>query len=339
MLFPSGYAANLSVGMALGSAAHPAAQDSLSHNTRVHIYSDQLNHASIIDGIKYARTKAERSKLFLHIYKHNDMRDLQTKLRKTSGENDLKIVISESVFSMDGDICHLRDIVKLKEKYGFLLVLDEAHATLVFGERGGGLAQHLNCTSSVDIVVGTLSKAIGSMGGFIVVHTPLLRSIILNKGRPVIYSTALPVSMVQTAIRNINVSLSQRGEEMRTTLQRNILYLRRRLIDAGFSQEGKGDKEIYLQVSHPKDLLGVASPILPIRMPSEHCATKASQYLKDHFGIFVPAIRPPTVPVGTSRLRIAVTAAHSVQDLSTLVHALTTYKRLNLDSQPVKSRL
>lgn len=151
LLFPSGYAANLSVGMSL-CALHPG-QDTAQC---IHIFSDQLNHASIIDGVAYAKAKGKGKDLVLHIYKHNDVEDLRRQLDETPKERALKIVITESVFSMDGDICSLREIVGLKKERNndFLLVLDEAHATLVFGQNGGGLAQHLGLSSYIDITVG-----------------------------------------------------------------------------------------------------------------------------------------------------------------------------------------
>jgi 8-amino-7-oxononanoate synthase len=156
LLFPSGYAANLSLGMSLGTL-HPG-QDA---SQRIHIFSDSLNHASIIDGIMYAKARGRgkgKEELLLHIYKHNDVDDLRHQLDATpTSEGALKVVFTESVFSMDGDICPLREIVELKKerKNDFLLVLDEAHATLVLGQKGGGLAQHLGLSSYIDITVGT----------------------------------------------------------------------------------------------------------------------------------------------------------------------------------------
>jgi 7-keto-8-aminopelargonate synthetase-like enzyme len=176
---------------------------------------------------------------------------------------------------------------------------------------------------SIQLLEGTLSKAIGSLGGFIVVHTPLLRSFVLDKGRPLVYSTSLPISLVQCAIENIDLGMSSLGSQMRDKLRRNVNFLKQALVAAGFSkQEEKDNRGIYLQ---PNSIDG--SPIIPLRMPSEHSATDASQYFKDNFGLHVPAIRPPTVPAGTSRLRIAVTATHNWQDLRLLVRALEDYKR------------
>ena len=152
LLFPSGYAANMSVAMSL-CCLHPGQDDCL---LPIHVFSDQLNHASIIDGIKYAKAKTSRGRehLFLHVYKHNDMEDLKRKLGEIPEKASLKIVISESVFSMDGDACDLKEIVSLKKRFNFLLVVDEAHATLVLGSKGGGLAQALGLSQFVDITVG-----------------------------------------------------------------------------------------------------------------------------------------------------------------------------------------
>ncbi|QDZ21976.1 7-keto-8-aminopelargonic acid synthase [Chloropicon primus] len=309
LLFPSGYAANLSVGMAL-CTVHEGQDPSQT----IHVYSDSLNHASIIDGIRYARATTRRGtgRSVLHIYKHNDARDLRAKLEEEN-ESGLKIVFTESVFSMDGDVCDLRGIVRLKREHKFLLVLDEAHATLVLGDKGGGLAQALGLSSEVDLSVGTLSKAVGSLGGFVVAHTPLLRSIVLNKGRPVIYSTSLPVALVEQACDNICFGMSKEGRKLRQRLRKNVTLLVRALAKRGFlCGSGAMDGEL-------------VSPIVPVDMPSERYAMEASLYLRKNHKIFVPAIRPPTVP--TSRLRIAVCAMHSEQELLSLADAVAEFER------------
>ena len=308
VLFPSGFAANLSVGMALCSV-HAGQNPS----QRIHVYSDELNHASIIDGIRFAKAmKGSRNNLFLHVYKHNDVKDLERQLQNSSGSDtgSLSVVFSESVFSMDGDICDLRGIAQLKQDHKFLLVLDEAHATLVMGDRGGGVAQALGLSHEVDLAVGTLSKAVGSFGGFAVARSGLLRSILLNKGGPVIYSTALPSALVREALTNIDIGMGEQGSAMREKLRKNVRFLTKALVERGFICGEGGGKEAQLM-----------GPIIPVAMPSEQFALRTSSHLWEKHGIFVPAIRPPTVP--TSRLRIAVLATHSLKDLLLLADALT----------------
>ena len=312
LLFPSGYAANLSVGMAL-CALHPG-QDP---NQEIHVFSDRLNHASIIDGIRFARLASRgKGRVALHVYEHNDARDLERKLVEAEAKNPniLKIVFSESVFSMDGDVCDIRGLVALRRRHDFLFVLDEAHATLVLGRDGGGLAQATGLCREVDVAVGTLSKAVGSLGGFVVVLSPPLRSIILNKGRPLIYSTSLPKTVVLKALRNVAIGISQEGRDLRSKLRRNVRFLATSLAGAGLVPGPPTPGE--------EDLV---SPILPIPMASEEEALEASAFLESRHGIFAPAIRPPTVP--TSRLRIAVSALHSERDLVHLVSSLVRFKQ------------
>ena len=162
-------------------------------------------------------------------------------------------------------------------------------------------------------MIGTLSKAVGSFGGFIVSQSPALRSIVLNKGRSVIYSTALPVAQVRCAIENIEAGMSDRGCELRRRLKRNVCYLREGLVREGFDICGGGGG-------------GVTSPIIPVMMRDEEYALRAQRFLRTLYGIFVPCIRPPTVP--TARLRITVNACHTHEQLHLLIRALSQFKTL-----------
>ena len=276
LLCPTGFAANLA---AISSLSGPG----------VEVFSDAYNHASIIDGCRLGRRKGAE----LTVYDHADPEDLDAKL--AASEADRKLVVTDSVFSMDGDLAPLPEIVELKERHGALLMIDEAHGTLVFGETGAGVSEHFGLSDRVDINVGTLSKAFGALGGFISTSQKLKRWI-LNRGRSYIYSTASPLPVVAAASRAIDV-VSEEPE------------IRRRL---------RG------HVERLGEALGrqLASPIAPIVVGGEQRALEASRRLLER-GIHCTAIRPPTVPEGTSRLRITLSAAHSDDDLDHLIGALS----------------
>eukprot|EP00210_Caulerpa_lentillifera_P006716 g6418.t1 len=199
LLFPTGFAANVAVISVLGDGSEVA------------VFSDALNHASIVDGCRLAA----RSGAQIKIYRHNDAVHLESILSNCT--RALKVVVTESLFSMDGDFAQLKTLVALKEKYGLLLVVDEAHAMLVAGETGGGISEFQNVQNKVlyilykshllqvDIVIGTLSKAFGSMGGFICT-TKQLRDLLLTKGRTQMFSTALPIPNVAAALSALHIS-------------------------------------------------------------------------------------------------------------------------------------
>lgn len=275
LLCPTGFAANLAV---ISSLAGPD----------VEIFSDSLNHASIIDGCRLAKRRGAR----LTVYAHADASDLQQKL--ASSEAERKLVVTDAVFSMDGDLAPLRELAELCEPDDTMLVVDEAHATLVFGEHGGGLVEHLGVEDAVDIHVGTMSKAFGALGGF-VATSEQLRSFLLNRGRSYIYSTAQPVPVVEAA----RAAIRTVGQDSRL---RHDLWARIEQLGSALGRE-------------------LASPIVPIVLGDETRALEASRALFER-GYHVTAIRPPTVPPGTSRLRIALSAAHSADDIERLVATL-----------------
>lgn len=275
LLFPTGYAANMAVICALAGAGTT-------------IYSDELNHASIIDGCRLARRSGAR----LEVFRHLDIESLADLLQRSDSERHL--IVTETVFSMDGDLAPLPQLVELKRHYGALLVVDEAHATLVFGKGGGGLTEHFDLSRGVDVQVGTLSKAVGALGGF-AATSARLKTLILNRGRPYIYSTATPLPVAEAARAAIRVA--QREPEMRQRLWGRIAQL---------------GEILGLQLS---------SPILPIVLGEERRALAASRRLLEK-GLHVVAIRPPTVAPGTSRLRVALSAAHSPDDIEAIGRAL-----------------
>ncbi len=272
LMFPSGFAANLGVMSALG--ADGAA-----------VYSDELNHASIIDGCRLARAE-------VHVFRHADVDHLDELLALSTASR--RIVVTESVFSMDGDVAPLVRIAAVCERHGAILVVDESHATLVYGERGGGVAEAKGVADRVDVHIGTLSKAIGSQGGF-VATSKRMREYLLNVARAYVFTTSPTLPVVAAARAAIRVAREE--PDLRARLWERV----------GEFAAGLG--------------LDVASPITPIVVGTEERAVAASRALLGR-GLHVTAIRPPTVPVGSSRLRITLSAAHSQSDVAQLVTAL-----------------
>jgi 8-amino-7-oxononanoate synthase len=276
LLFPTGFAANMAV---ISSLAGPD----------VAIFSDALNHASIIDGCRLARRRGAT----LHVYPHGDI-DALNELLGRSDASKKKLVVTDTVFSMDGDLAALDKLVELKYEHQALLVADEAHGTLVFGQTGGGVAEHFGVEDDIDVHVGTLSKAVGALGGFAATSTELRRWI-LNRGRAFVFSTAQPVPVVEAARAALRVAGEQ--PETRQRLWKRVEQLGERL-------------------GHT-----LTSPIVPIVLGEEARALAASETLLEQ-GFHVIAIRPPTVPQGTSRLRVALSAAHTEEDVRTLADVL-----------------
>lgn len=288
LLFPTGYAANTALLGALADGPGCA------------IFSDELNHASIVDG---ARLAARGSSAELHVFSHASMDDLERRLAASSARR--KLIISDSVFSMDGDVANVEGLVRLRDAHGALLVLDEAHGTLVFGDKGGGVAEAAGLAHRVDVHVGTLSKAFGAHGGF-VGCSRRMKDLLASRGRPGIFSTALPLPAVAAAA----AALTAADARLRRRLWANV--------DALSTACGRR----------------FASPIAPIVLGSEQRALDASAaLLAEQF--WVPAIRPPTVPAGTSRLRVALSADHSLDQVQRLGDTL---RRLNLLGPAFRAR-
>lgn len=276
LLFPTGFAANLAVLGALGGAEGTT------------IFSDELNHASVVDGCRLAR----RAGADLEIYPHLDVGRLDRLLEASDAER--KLVVTESLFSVDGDRAPLDRLVETKDRHGALLVVDGAHATLVFGATGGGLAEELGVAEGVDVQVGTLSKAVGALGGF-AATTGRIRRWLLNRGRSLVFSTAPPLPVVEAARRAIRIGREDRS--LRERLWERVDRLGERL----------GRK--------------LESPIVPVILGGEEAALEADRTLLEH-GYHVVAIRPPTVPPGTARLRVTLSAAHRPSDVDGLAEVL-----------------
>lgn len=285
LTFASGFSANLGL---LSSLAGPGD----------YIFSDALNHGSIVDGCRLSRAATV-------VYRHTDLDHLETLLKDCSGSGR-RLVVSDSVFSMEGDLADLPGLVSLCRHYDCRLMLDEAHATGVLGSRGGGLVEYFQDQGTgrydeIELLMGTLSKALGSFGGFVACSLSV-RNYLINKCRPFIFATALPPAVIGAALASLE--LIRPPSEVRERLSRNIQLMRSELVQNGFDC-GQGQ-----------------TPIFPLLLGSEDRALQVSKELLDR-RFFVAAIRPPSVPLGTSRLRITVTASHSVAQIKELVDCLT----------------
>ena len=312
LVYSSGYSANLGIISALAD-----------RNSTV--FSDRLNHASIIDGIILSRAEMAR-------YPHKDVAALEKLLSnqkpatakagcrqggKTSHhqggvpprrQNQRRLIVSDSVFSMDGDIAPVPELVDLARRYDCLLMLDEAHATGVLGKNGRGALEHfgLKCEERI-IQMGTLSKAIGALGGFVCGKKDLIEYLI-NRSRSFIFSTALPAALCASAIEAIEII--EKDSSLLARLWENTNFLREGLRSLGF------------------DTLDSQTPIIPILTKEPKLTMEFSRRLFKE-GIFVQGIRPPTVPEGSCRLRVTVMAAHTRKDLE---FALLKFKKIGKKS-------
>lgn len=254
------------------------------------IFSDQLNHASIIDGCRLSGAEVV-------VYRHNDMDDLEDKLKLHSGRRGL--IVSDGVFSMDGDLVSLPRLVELAKRYGMCTMIDEAHATGVVGDTGRGTEEHYHMEGSVDVLMGTLSKAVGSEGGFVCGSTELIQYL-TNKARSFIFSTALSPVTMAAGLRGLQKI--QEEPQRVVQLRDNMAFLCRELERYGISAQSD-------------------SAILPILVGEEKRAMAAMEELKQR-GYYVSAIRYPTVARGSARLRVALMSSHTREELAGLAQAL-----------------
>lgn len=283
LVFNSGYAANTGVIPAL------AGQDDL-------ILSDELNHASIVDGCRL-------SKAAVRVYRHCDSDHLES-LLKDSRHAHRRLIITDGVFSMDGDLAPLPELVILADRYDALLMVDDAHGTGVMGGTGRGTKEHFLIDSGIAVQMGTFSKALGSFGAYVAGSRDLIDHLV-NNSRSLIFSTGLPPAIC--AASNAALELLDREPGIRETLWKN----RARFVQ-GLTELGVG-------------IGRSATPILPLRVGTAENALAASELLLDS-GIYATAIRPPTVPEGSARIRMTVTAAHSLEDIE---HALDAIRRVH----------
>jgi glycine C-acetyltransferase len=274
LVFPTGYMANLAAVTAL------AGKDST-------ILSDQLNHASIIDACRLSGAK-------VLVYRHNDMAHLKALLGKTSGR---PLVITEGVFSMDGDFSNLKEICQLAHSHNALMILDDAHGDFIFGKKYSGVASLMG--AKVDVHVSSLSKGLGCFGGYVAASSSVIE-LLINTARQFIYTSALPDHLCVAASEAI--PLAKKGH-LQKKLHRNAAQLRKQLVKAGF-EIGK-----------------TQSQIIPVMIGREDLALQISNSLSAR-GIFGQAIRYPTVEKGKARIRLSVTADHTLRQIGQAVEAI-----------------
>ncbi|MCB9757592.1 MAG: 8-amino-7-oxononanoate synthase [Candidatus Omnitrophica bacterium] len=276
VLFNSGYTANIGIISSLLGRGDM-------------IFSDKLNHASIIDGILLSGAQYKR-------YAHANMGSLEA-LLKAAAPLSKKLIVTDSVFSMDGDIAPLPEIVALAKKYDCAIMVDEAHALGVLGQHGKGAVEHFGLEGQIDIQMGTFSKAVGSFGAYCCGSKQLVE-FLRNKARSFIYTTGLPPSVAAASLRGLEIIVQQ--PERRKELLAKTQFVSQALNHLGF------------------DTLNTQTPIIPIVVKDTALSLSFSRKLFEA-GIFVSAIRPPTVPANTARLRVTVMAIHTQQDLELLL--------------------
>ena len=272
LVMSSGYQANVGLLSAIGTADTT-------------IFSDALNHASVIDGCRLSKARVQ-------IYRHRDMEHLEGLLKRCKAKR--RVVVTDEVFSMDGHRAPLVQLTALRARYGFILITDSAHSTGIYGNDGAGLCDAAGVADAVDFQVGTLSKSLGSHGGFVACSSKA-RDWLLNTARAYIFSTALPVPCVGAALAAVKVMRTDPGPNQ--TLWTHITTLTKAL-------------------RRPP-----TGPIIPIIIGQESATLEAASRLQEG-GLHVPAIRPPTVPPDTCRLRLSLSAAHTKADIQHLIKAL-----------------
>jgi 8-amino-7-oxononanoate synthase len=264
------------------------------------IFCDKYNHASIIDGCLLSGARLVR-------YKHCDMDDLERKIHKYKGSNNL--IVTDGVFSMDGDVAPLPDIVKLAKEHGIITMVDDAHGVGVLGENGSGTMSYFKVNGDIDIQMGTLSKAIASVGGYVAGRKDII-DYFKNFSRSFIFSTALPPSSIAVSLKSIEII--ENDKDRRKYLIELSNWFKKEFQKAGFN------------------ITNTITPIIPIIIGNAKKTVELSESLLEE-GIYVPAIRPPTVPKGTSRLRISLMATHTYDDLEYVLKILTFHgKRLRI---------
>lgn len=269
ILFSSGYLANIGTISALVGSGDI-------------IYSDELNHASIIDGSRLARSTAR-------IYKHINLNHLEELLETDRDKKCRKLIVTDTVFSMDGDLVQLPELVDLAEKYGCILMIDEAHATGVLGKRGSGATEHFGVEDRVPVVMGTLSKAVGSLGGYIAGSQDLI-DYIRNRVRSYIFDTSLPPASLAASITAIDIIENE--PERRQHLWNMVSRFKAGIEDTGLN------------------ILPSHSAIIPVLIGEAEPSLNFARMLREN-GVFTPAVRPPSVPHGMCRIRVTIMAKHT----------------------------
>ena len=284
IVFSSGYAANTGVISALVGRGDA-------------VFSDQLNHASIVDGCRLSRAD-------VCVYGHRDLSDLASQLADRRARR--KLIVTDSLFSMDGDMAPLADIAELADRHSAMLMVDEAHAIGVFGAAGRGVAEMFGVEDRVNARIGTLSKALGASGGFVTGERRLI-DWLANRARSYVFSTASEAAIAAAAWQAIEIVANEPWR--RTTVLDNAGAIRQSLYDMGW------------------DIGQSSSQIIPLLVGSVERAMRLSEAIKER-GIWVPAIRPPSVATGESRLRISLSYAHDDTMIAALIAALADARRM-----------
>ena len=280
LLFPTGYAANV------GTICSLVGKSDV-------VFSDELNHASIIDGCRLSGAQ-------VLVYRHNDMDHLESLLTESKSSAGRRLIVTDGLFSMDGDLAPVPKLVELAQQFDAMLMVDEAHATGVFGDQGRGVCEHFGIEQQVDVRVGTLSKALGSLGGFIVGPQSLI-DWVCNRARTYVFSTAQPEAIAGASLAALKIVREQ--PQRRERLLELANRLRGQLSELGFET---GNSE---------------SQVIPILVGESDLAVKMSEQLRAK-GIYIPAIRPPSVPSGNARLRVSLSSDHTDAQIDSLVSAL-----------------
>jgi len=288
LFFSTGYLANISAITALSLIGKP----------KTSIYSAALNHASLIDGIRLARGQGSVDP---HIFDHHHLASLEDNLRNDS--TPLKLIVTDGVFSMDGDLAPVQALLRLANQYDALLMIDDAHGFGVLGKYGYGILEDQEICSDRIVYVGTLGKAAGLNGAFVCAHENIITWFI-QKARPYIYSTASSPALAFAVLRSISLIEGDLGQELRARLNRNI------------KQWKQGSKFISW------NRLESDTAIQPIVVGSNETALQLARAL-DQLGYWIPAIRPPTVPKGMARLRMTLSAAHTEEHIQGLCKTLS----------------
>ncbi len=277
LVFNSGYQANVGIISALFGKGDV-------------VFSDKLNHASIVDGIRLSGAKLFR-------FRHNDTEHLEGLLNKERKNFRNALLVTETVFSMDGDIAPIPEMVGLKDEFDCLFMVDEAHATGIFGDHGSGVVELAGRSADVDIVMGTFSKALGGFGAY-AAFSHKIRNFLINTCRSFIYSTALPASVIAADLESLCIIKNE--PHRRKTLLSNAAYFRKSLQGKGFEVSGE-------------------SQIIPIVVGENAEALALSEFLRDK-GYWVTPVRPPTVPKGSARIRISLSYDHTKEILDNFLN-------------------
>jgi glycine C-acetyltransferase len=284
LIFNSGYSANTGIISAIVGRGDI-------------IFSDRLNHASIVDGALLSRARFVR-------YPHNDMTALRRLLEQNSPFPGRCLIVTDGVFSMDGDLARLAELVALKKEFGALLMIDDAHGTGVLGEHGRGSAEQCNVMQEIDIHMGTLGKALGSYGAYAAASAEII-DYLVNRARSFIFSTSLPPAVLGASLAAFDLVDSPAGAELRQRLAANTALFKTGLESAGF------------------DTMGSETQIVPVFVGGAELTMEFSRLLLAE-GIFVQGIRPPTVPAGSCRLRCTLMATHEPAELNETVMVMRT---------------